>query len=143
VHFLSSVLVGEFNLTASCLLNASAAATRWSAKPPATRLDSFGQKKRKMLGLPSSSGSVCTRCLLSARRLRPLRLVKASGPMLASPLLESWPLSISFNEAESSSRVAMARAFRLWLRPAELLLPTAELPTRLLTFYHDEHLTVR
>src|SRR5205085_10873168 len=55
--------------------------------------------------------SVCTRCLLSPRRVRPLCLVGASGPVLASPLLEGWPLSIKFNEAESSSRYTTARAF--------------------------------
>src|SRR6266436_9234471 len=56
-------------------------------------------------------GSVCARCLLSPRRVRPLHLVDASGPMLASPLLKGWPLSFSFNEAESSSRNTTARAF--------------------------------
>jgi len=56
-------------------------------------------------------GSVCARCLLSPRRVRPLHLVKASGPLLASPPLEGWPLSITFNEADSSSRDTTARAF--------------------------------
>src|SRR6266581_9201024 len=56
-------------------------------------------------------GSVCARCLLSPRRVRPLHVVKASGPMLASPLLKGWPLSVMFNEAESSSRDTTARAF--------------------------------
>src|SRR6266436_2435550 len=55
--------------------------------------------------------SVCARCLLSPRRVQPLRLVRASGPMLASPLLKGWPLSFSFNEAESSSQYTTARAF--------------------------------
>jgi hypothetical protein len=57
------------------------------------------------------NGSVCARCLLSPRRVQPVRLVEASGLMLASPLLEGWPLSITFNEAESSSRDTTARAF--------------------------------
>src|SRR5207245_9471445 len=56
-------------------------------------------------------GSVCARCLLSPRRARPLHLVRASGPMPASPLLNGWPLSFSFNEAESSSQYTTARAF--------------------------------
>jgi hypothetical protein len=56
-------------------------------------------------------GSICARCLLSPRRVLPVRLVEASGLMLASPLLEGWPLSVSFNEAESSSRDTTARAF--------------------------------
>src|SRR6266568_8193567 len=56
-------------------------------------------------------GSVCARCLLSPRRVHPLHLVDASGLMLASPLLEGWPLSITFNEAETSSRDTTARAF--------------------------------
>src|SRR5437762_11980496 len=57
------------------------------------------------------SCSVCARCLLSPRRVRPLHLVDAAGPMLASPLLEGWPLSSKFNEAETSSRDTTARAF--------------------------------
>src|SRR5262249_27086682 len=55
--------------------------------------------------------SICTRRLLSPRRVQPLLLVDASGPMLASPLLEGWPLSAKFNEAETSSRNTTARAF--------------------------------
>jgi hypothetical protein len=41
----------------------------------------------------------------------PLHLVEGCGLMLASPLLEGWPLSATFNEAESSSRITTARAF--------------------------------
>jgi hypothetical protein len=56
-------------------------------------------------------GSFCARCLLSPRRVQPVHLVEACGLMLASPLLEGWPLSATFNEAESSSRITTARAF--------------------------------
>jgi hypothetical protein len=56
-------------------------------------------------------GSVCARCLLSPRRVRPLHLVDASGTVLASPLLKGWPLSRTFNEAGTSSRDTTARAF--------------------------------
>src|SRR6266566_3772151 len=55
--------------------------------------------------------SVCARCLLSPRGVRPLHLVRASESVLASPLLKGWPLSFTFNEAESSSRYTTARAF--------------------------------
>lgn len=60
----------------------------------------------KFLVVPS-----CARCLLSPRRVQPVHLVEACGLMLASPLLEGWPLSATFNEAESSSRITTARAF--------------------------------
>jgi hypothetical protein len=52
-----------------------------------------------------------TRRLLSPRKVQPLRLIEASGLLLASPLLKGWPLSISFNGAEPSSRDATARVF--------------------------------
>jgi len=55
--------------------------------------------------------SVCARCLLSPRRVQPVHLVEPSGLLRASPLLKGWPLSITFNEAESSSRDTTARAF--------------------------------
>jgi hypothetical protein len=56
-------------------------------------------------------GSVCARCLLSPRRVQPVHLVETSGLMLASTLLKGWPLSVKFNEADSSSRDTTARAF--------------------------------
>src|SRR4051812_7102232 len=67
--------------------------------------------ERLCLASQVPDGSVCARCLLSPRRVRPLHLVKASGPLLASPLLKGWPLSIKFNEADTSSRDTTARAF--------------------------------
>jgi len=39
-----------------------------------------------------------------------MRLIEASPPMLASPYSAGWPLPISCNEAEPSSRDATARA---------------------------------
>src|SRR5260370_41195413 len=56
-------------------------------------------------------GSGCARCLLSPRRVQPVHLVEASRLMLASTLLKGWPLSVKFNEADSSSRDTTARGF--------------------------------
>ena len=58
-------------------------------------------------------GSFCARCLLPPRRVRSVLLVETSRAMLASPYSAGWPLSISRNEAEPSSRDATARAFAL------------------------------
>jgi hypothetical protein len=57
------------------------------------------------------AGSFCARCLLSPRRVWPVRTVVASRPVLASPHPGGWPLSVLCNEAESSSRNTTARAF--------------------------------
>ena len=55
-------------------------------------------------------GSVRARCLLSPRGVRRVHLIAASPPMQASSHPADWPLPISCNEAEPSSRVATARA---------------------------------
>ena len=59
------------------------------------------------------AGSLGARCLLPPRRVRSVPLVVASRAMLASPFSAVWPLSVSRNEAEPSSRDATARAFAL------------------------------
>ncbi len=56
-------------------------------------------------------GSFRARCLLSPRGVRSVPTVNSSRPMLASPFPAGWPLPITCNEAEPSSRDATARAF--------------------------------
>ena len=55
-------------------------------------------------------GSFRARCLLSPRGVRSVHLIEASQPILASPYPAGWPLPVSRNEAEPSSRDATARA---------------------------------
>lgn len=55
-------------------------------------------------------GSFRARCLLSPRGVRSVHGIDSSRPMLASPVPAGWPLPVSCNEAELSSRDATARA---------------------------------
>jgi hypothetical protein len=55
-------------------------------------------------------GSFGTRCLLSPRGVRQVHLIEPSPPILASASSADWPLPLSCNEAEPSSRNATARA---------------------------------
>src|SRR5208283_1714317 len=59
------------------------------------------------------AGSFDARCLLLPRGVCSVPTVVASQAVMASPHPAGWPLPVTCNEAETSSRFATARAFAL------------------------------